>query len=133
MTFLPKPETTHWRRPNTTNTGKGWAREFTERERERKQKKRGRQEREREQASKDTGSIVGMASRRRTMTELGRVTFSPDTTPSGGSPGEGELKTFSQHNLFLFICIFTFLFCFLFLKIFFKFLFFANSFCVLTA
>ena len=55
MTFLPKPETTHWRRPNTTNTGKGWAREFTERERERKQKKRGRQEREEVKNGKEGG------------------------------------------------------------------------------
>ena len=53
--------------------------------------------------------------RERTMTELGRVTFSPDTTPSGGSPGEGEQKTLSQHNFFLFICIFTFLFFYVFL------------------
>ena len=30
--------------------------------------------------------IVVMASRRRAMKELGRVTFSPDTTSSGGSP-----------------------------------------------
>ena len=31
--------------------------------------------------------IIGvMASRRRAMTELGRVTFSPDTTSGGGSP-----------------------------------------------
>ncbi len=31
-------------------------------------------------------SIVVMASRRRAMKELGRVTFSPDTTSCGGSP-----------------------------------------------
>ena len=30
--------------------------------------------------------IVVMASRRRAMKELGRVTFSPDTTSGGGSP-----------------------------------------------
>ena len=31
--------------------------------------------------------IIGvMASRRRAMTELGRVTFSPDTTSGGGTP-----------------------------------------------
>ena len=30
--------------------------------------------------------IVVMASRRRAMKELGRVTFSPDTTSDGGSP-----------------------------------------------
>ncbi len=32
-------------------------------------------------------NIVVMASRRRAMKELSRVTFSPDTTSGGGSPG----------------------------------------------
>ena len=35
--------------------------------------------------------IVVMASRRRSMKELGRVTFSPDTTSGGGSP-EREIE-----------------------------------------
>ena len=35
---------------------------------------------------KEEKLIVVMASRRRAMTELGRVTFSPDTTSGGGSP-----------------------------------------------
>ena len=35
--------------------------------------------------------IVVMASRRRSMKELGRVTFSPDTTFGGGSP-RGPLR-----------------------------------------
>ena len=39
-----------------------------------------------EQKRKGTKIIVVMASRRRAMKELGRVTFSPDTTSGGGSP-----------------------------------------------
>ena len=39
-----------------------------------------------EQKRKGTKVIVVMASRRRAMKELGRVTFSPDTTSGGGSP-----------------------------------------------
>ena len=35
---------------------------------------------------KEEKIIVVMASRRRAMMELGRVTFSPDTTSGGGSP-----------------------------------------------
>ena len=35
---------------------------------------------------KEEKIIVVMASRRRAMKELGRVTFSPDTTSGGGSP-----------------------------------------------
>ena len=42
-------------------------------------------------------TIVGMASRWRTMTELRRVTFSPDTTPGGGSRGE-ESKVLPQNE-----------------------------------
>ena len=40
--------------------------------------------------------IVGMASRWRTMTELLRVTFSPDTTPGGGLRGR-ESKALPQN------------------------------------
>ena len=39
-----------------------------------------------EQKRKGKKIIVVMASRRRAMKELGRVTFSPDTTSGGGSP-----------------------------------------------
>ncbi len=39
-----------------------------------------------EQKRKGGKIIVVMASRRRAMKELGRVTFSPDTTSGGGSP-----------------------------------------------
>jgi len=39
-----------------------------------------------EQKSKGEEIMVVMASRRRAMKELGRVTFSPDTTSGGGSP-----------------------------------------------
>jgi hypothetical protein len=35
---------------------------------------------------KQEKNIVVMASQRRAMTELGRVTFPPDTTSGGGSP-----------------------------------------------
>ena len=44
------------------------------------EKERGKKERRKKKF------IVVMASRRRAMKELGRVTFSPDTTSSGGSP-----------------------------------------------
>ena len=39
-----------------------------------------------ERRKKDRKIIAVMASRRRAMTELGRVTFSPDTTSGPGSP-----------------------------------------------
>ena len=39
-----------------------------------------------ERRKKERKIIVVMASRRRAMKELGRVTFSPDTTSGGGSP-----------------------------------------------
>ena len=42
--------------------------------------------RKREKGNIDEKIIVVMASRRRAMKELGRVTFSPDTTSGGGSP-----------------------------------------------
>ena len=42
--------------------------------------------RKREKGKKEEKIIVVMASRRRAMTELGRVTFSPDTTSGGGTP-----------------------------------------------
>ncbi len=38
------------------------------------------------EVKKEEKSIVVMASRRRAMAELARVTFSPDTTSGGGSP-----------------------------------------------
>ena len=43
-------------------------------------------EQKREKGKKEEKIIVVMASRRRAMKELGRVTFSPDTTSRGGSP-----------------------------------------------
>ncbi len=45
-----------------------------------REKERGEKERRKKKI------IVVMASRRRAMKELGRVTFSPDTTSGGGSP-----------------------------------------------
>ncbi len=45
-----------------------------------------RRKRKREQKRKGEEIIVVTASRRRAMKELGRVTFSPDTTSGGGSP-----------------------------------------------
>ncbi len=44
------------------------------------------EKRKREKGKKEKKIIFAMASRRRAMKELGRVTFSPDTTSSGGSP-----------------------------------------------
>ena len=41
---------------------------------------------EKERGKKGRKIIGVMASRRRAMTELGRVTISPDTTSGGGSP-----------------------------------------------
>ncbi len=41
--------------------------------------------------------IVVMASRRRSMKKLGRVTFSPDTPPGGGSP-RGSLRGFPKRE-----------------------------------
>ena len=45
-----------------------------------------KRKRKREKGKKEEKIIVVMASRRRAMKELGRVTFSPDTTSGGGSP-----------------------------------------------
>ena len=46
--------------------------------------------------------IVVMASRRRAMKELGRVTFSPDTTSGGGSPRASlERRVSLERNLVL--------------------------------
>jgi hypothetical protein len=43
-------------------------------------------QRKREIRKNEANIIVVMASRRRAVKELGRVTFSPDTTSGGGSP-----------------------------------------------
>ena len=45
-----------------------------------------KRKRKREKGKKEQKIIVVMASRRRAMKELGRVTFSPETTSGGGSP-----------------------------------------------
>ena len=53
-----------------------------------------------EQKSKGTKIIVVMASRRRAMKELGRVTFSPDTTSGGGSP-RGPLRGLPKRERYI--------------------------------
>ena len=45
-----------------------------------------KRKKKREKGKNKEKIIVVMASRRRAMKELGRVTFSPDTTSGGGSP-----------------------------------------------
>ena len=45
-----------------------------------------KRKRKREKGKKEENIIVVMASWRRAMKELGRVTFSPDTMSGGGSP-----------------------------------------------
>ena len=44
-----------------------------------------KRKRKREKGKKEEKIIVVMASRRRAMKDLGRVTFSPDTTSGGGA------------------------------------------------
>jgi hypothetical protein len=44
------------------------------------------EQRKSEKGTKEEKIIVLLSSRRRAMKELGRVTFSPDTTSGGGSP-----------------------------------------------
>jgi hypothetical protein len=53
-----------------------------------------------EQKRKGTKIIVVMASRRRAMKELGRVTFSPDTTSGGGSP-RGPLRGLPKRERYI--------------------------------
>ncbi len=45
--------------------------------------------------------IVVMASRRRAMKELGRVTFSPDTTSAGGSPRDSLWRVSLERKIVL--------------------------------
>ncbi len=45
--------------------------------------------------------IVVMASRRRAMKELGRVTFSPDTTSGGGSPRASPRRVSLERKIVL--------------------------------
>ena len=53
-----------------------------------------------EQKRKGTKIIVVMASRWRAMKELGRVTFSPDTTSGGGSP-RGPLRGLPKRERYI--------------------------------
>ncbi len=62
---------------------------------------KGENERENiyEQKRKGEEIIVVTASRRRAMKELGRVTFSPDTTSGGGSPRDSLERKIALLNM----------------------------------
>ncbi len=58
-------------------------------------------EKKTKESRKEAEIIVMMASRRRAMKELGRVTFSPDTTSSGDSPRVSLRGLFKREESFL--------------------------------
>jgi hypothetical protein len=60
-----------------------------------------KRKRERGKREKKEKIIVVMASRRRAMKELGRVTFSPDTTSAGGSPGSSLGDSLREKEKFI--------------------------------
>ncbi len=57
--------------------------------------------RKREKGKKEEKIIVVMASRRRAMKELGRVTFAPDTMSGGGSPRVSHRVSLREEKKFI--------------------------------